>query len=84
MRTGAEIRSLPLVTRLIHFAVGLVIFLTMVGFFMSGYTPPGVAGEVLRHNRLHQIDASPLFYTEVENMHQLEAGVQRMRGLEQP
>jgi len=84
MRTGTEIRPLPLVTRLIHFAVGLVIFLTMAGFFMSGYTPPGVAGEVLRHNRLLQIDASPLFYTEVENMHQLEAGVQRMRGREQP
>jgi len=35
---------------------------------MQGYTPPGVAGEVLRNNLRHDIDATPLFYTEVETV----------------
>jgi len=47
--------------------------------FASGYTPPGIAGEVLRHNRECEIDASPLWYMEVDNMHELEEGVRQMR-----
>jgi len=50
-----------------------------VGFLMTGYTPPGIAGEVLGHNRRLDIDASPLFYSEVEHMADLEAGVRQMR-----
>lgn len=34
----------------------------------SGYTPPGVLGEVIRHNRDINLDASPFFYNDVENM----------------
>ncbi len=49
-------------------------------FFASGYTSPGPAGDVLRHNQACDIDASPLFYTEVENMHELEQGLARMTG----
>jgi hypothetical protein len=40
---------------------------------------PGILGEVLRHNQAHSIDASPLFYSEVENMAELEKDVLRMR-----
>jgi len=61
--------------RCFRLVVGLVLLAAMVGFFVSGYTPPGPLGEVLRHNRAHGIDASPLFYTEVENMHELESGL---------
>jgi hypothetical protein len=46
---------------------------------MSGITPPGASGEVLRHNRAHDIDASPLFYSEVAHMAALEEGVRQMR-----
>jgi hypothetical protein len=49
--------------------------------FASGYTPPGVAGEVLRHNRACDIDASPIWYMEVENMQEIEQAVQTMREL---
>jgi len=35
---------------------------------MQGYTPPGPAGEVLRNNQRNGIDATPLFYTEVESL----------------
>jgi len=61
--------------RWIRFFVGLTLLCSCVAFFASGYSPPGPLGEVLRHNQLHEIDASPLFYTEVENMHELESGL---------
>ena len=61
--------------RWLRFLVGIVLLGLCVGFFASGYSPPGVFGEVLRHNQQHDIDASPLFYTEVENMHELEEGL---------
>lgn len=45
----------------------------------TGITPPGRAGDVLRHNRANDIDATPLLYSEVEHMAELERGVQEMR-----
>jgi len=35
---------------------------------MQGYAPPGPVGEVLRNNLRNRIDATPLFYTEVESL----------------
>jgi hypothetical protein len=61
-----------LARRLFRFAVGLALLALAVLFFASGYAPPGPAGEVLRHNQANDIDASPLFYTEVEHMSALE------------
>jgi len=59
--------------------IGLLILGGCFAFFASGYSPPGVLGEVLRHNQTYDIDASPLFYTEVENMHALEQGLDELR-----
>ena len=58
--------------RWLRFLSGLVLLLGVVFFFTMGYAPPGILGEVIRHNQKHDIDASPLFYTEVENMSELE------------
>ena len=58
--------------------MGLVILAGIFAFFSSGYSPPGVFGEVLRHNQACAIDASPLFYSEVENMAELERGVKEL------
>jgi hypothetical protein len=74
-----DIRELPLARRLLRLVVGLALLTLFAGTIMSGYTPPGAAGEVLRHNRTHTIDASPLFYSEVEHMAELEAGVRLLR-----
>ncbi len=63
----------------LKFAIGLLVIAGVFCFFSSDYTPPGIFGEVLRHNRANNIDASPLFYSEVEHMSQLEAGVQVLR-----
>ena len=67
------------VNRWIKFFIGLALLCLSVAFFASGVTPPGIAGEVLRHNKAHDIDASPLFYSEVENMQELEDGLEKLR-----
>jgi hypothetical protein len=64
--------------RWLKFIIGLCGLLLMFAFFASGYDPPGPLGEVLRHNMENDIDASPLFYSEVENMSQLEDGVREL------
>jgi len=72
--------ALPLRLRQwLRFVTGLALLAMTAGFFMSGLTPPGVCGEVLRHNQTEGINASPLFYSEVENMAALEDGVQKLR-----
>jgi hypothetical protein len=70
---------LSMLHRCLRFCVGLVLLILLAGFFMSGATPPGICGEVLRHNQLYKIDASGMFYTEVERMPQLEEGVRKLR-----
>ncbi len=76
---SADLASTRLAPRLARFVIGLALLALLVLFFASGYTPPGASGEVLRHNQSHDIDASPLFYTEVENMHELEDGLSELR-----
>jgi len=73
MTSGHDNTALTPFQRWIRFLLGLTLLAVFVAFFASGYSPPGVFGEVLRHNQEHDIDASPLFYTEVENMHELES-----------
>ena len=63
------------------FVAGLAILTLMIAFFSSGYSPPGILGEVLRHNQEFDIDASPLFYSEVENMAELENGIRELRDM---
>ena len=63
----------------LKFVVGMFLFALFFGFFASGYAPPGIFGEVLRHNQANNIDASPLLYMEVEHMSDLEDGVREMR-----
>jgi len=67
-----------LAKRWLKFFIGLTLLVLTVIFFSSGYSPPGVFGEVLRHNQSCSIDASPLFYSEVENMAELEEGVKEL------
>jgi hypothetical protein len=63
----------------LRFFIGLLILGAFFAFFASGYSPPGALGEVLRHNQTYDIDASPLFYTEVDNMRALEEGLIELR-----
>jgi hypothetical protein len=49
-----------------RFAAGTALLAGAVFALMQGFTPPGAAGEVLRNNLRRGIDATPLFYTEVD------------------
>jgi len=62
-----------------RFIIGLGLLGALAAFFASGITPPGVCGEVIRHNREADIDASPFFYGDVENMLELIEGAERLR-----
>ena len=66
-------------SRVARFLLGLVLLSTIIIFFASGLFPPGISGEVLRHNKANDIDASPLLYSEVENMAELEESVRILR-----
>ena len=50
------------------FVAGTMLLTGAVLLLMQGYTPPGPAGDVFRHNLKNQIDATPFFYTEVESL----------------
>ena len=78
-RRSANTPGGSLTNRWIRFFIGLALLWLSVAFFASGISPPGIAGEVLRHNKAHDIDASPLFYSEVENMQELEEGLAKLR-----
>ena len=56
------------------FGLGLLAILLLAEVLSRGLTPPGPAGEVLRNNQRLDVDATPLFYTEVENFTELERG----------
>ncbi len=47
-------------------AVGTLVLTALVLLLMQGYVPPGSTGEVIRNNQRNGIDATPLFYTELE------------------
>jgi len=66
-------------SRWIRFILGLCGLISLALFFASGYTPPGICGEVVRHNQQADIDASPFFYGDVENMLELIEGAEQMR-----
>ncbi|HOP06430.1 MAG TPA: hypothetical protein PLF13_03975 [candidate division Zixibacteria bacterium] len=68
-----------LTNRLFRFLVGLAALTLFYVWIMSGVTPPGICGSVIRHNRAANIDASPLFYSDVEHMNSLERGVEALR-----
>ena len=62
----------PSVRNWSKFSLAILMLILLVTFFASGWTPPGPVGEVLRHNQERDIDASPLFYFEVEHITDLQ------------
>jgi hypothetical protein len=72
-------RTIERTGKWLKFIAGLVALTLVAGFFASGWAPPGICGEVLRHNQTCDIDASPLFYSEVEQMAEYEDAVRLMR-----
>jgi len=76
---SGKIKNLSPFQRGLRFVIGLAGLVLFISFFASGYTPPGIAGEVLRHNRENEIDASPLIYTDLENINEILDDVRQLR-----
>ena len=51
-----------------RFLAGALLLAGAAAVLMQGHTPPGPAGDVCRNNLQRGIDATPLFYTEVESL----------------
>ena len=67
MRGPAEHRGRsPRWTGWIRLSVGVLLLTGTILILMQGYAPPGPAGAVLRNNLQQGIDATPLFYTELD------------------
>jgi hypothetical protein len=49
------------------FIAGTLLLTAFVLMLMQGYAPRGPAGDVIRNNQQQGIDATPLFYTELES-----------------
>ncbi len=62
-----------------RFIIGLAALALFYSLFASGLNPPGITGEVLRHNRANNINASPLWYRDLEDINSYERDVHRMR-----
>ncbi len=61
--------------KLVIYSALLILFYLAV---INSTPPGGMVGDVLRNNTDVGIDASPLFYSEVEHMGELEDGVGEM------
>ncbi len=60
------------------FIFGLAI-LSLFGFLAAqDYSPPGLVGEVLRHGNRSMVEATALFYSEVDEMPEYEKIVARI------
>lgn len=57
---------------------GFILLAALMFLLARSSPPPGVAGEVIRHNLSEGIDASPICYGDVENMRELEQGLEEL------
>ena len=78
-RSWYEMNGDSTYSRLIKFVVGLLLLGGLAFCLGTGITPPGKAGEVIRHNQESRVDATALFYSDLENMQELERGVVEMQ-----
>lgn len=56
----------PSISGWIRLLAGVLLLAGTILVLMQGYAPSGPAGAVLRNNLQQGIDATPLFYTEVD------------------
>lgn len=60
---------------IMKFLVGIVIMVSILVVSSAGLIPADGAGGVIGHNMGNKIDATPLFYTDSEDIPRLEEGV---------
>lgn len=65
--------------RIVLFLAGLFCLTCVIVFLATVQPPPGIAGDVLRNNLEHEIDATPLIYSEYDGMLTLEENLRRTK-----
>ncbi len=60
------------------FTLGLALISGFYYILNTSQPPPGIAGEVLRHNLEQGIDANPLIYSDLDKMMELEEGLRNL------
>ena len=63
----------------LKFCCGLLLLCALLLLIVQSPLPGGIAGEVVRNNHALQIDASPLFYSEVDGIFEMQRNVLAMR-----
>lgn len=68
-------REKSLKNRLVKFCLGICLLLGLILLVMFAPVPPGITGDVIRHNQFAEIDATPLIYSDLDYMQDLESEV---------
>lgn len=69
---GAKGRRVAPGRRWLRFALGVSILAGFFWFLTTRPTPPGVAGQIIERNLRQDVDATALFFTELERMPAIE------------
>lgn len=56
----------------LRLGVALTLLAALVVWLTLGHVPPGVAGRVIRSNLSHDVQATALFYSDLEAMGDIE------------
>ena len=74
----------PLRERLSRLGLGLLLLFAFLSLLLAGPLPPGAPGEVIRVARDQDIQATALFYMDLERMPELEARLEAMKRSQAP
>ena len=63
--------------RALRFALALALVALALAFLVTAPPPPGMAGEIIRRNLEQDVQASALFYMDLERMPHIEERLSR-------
>ena len=72
-------RSISTASGLRRLGLGLLGLLLLFGLLAAGPLPPGAAGAVIERNNRQDVQATALFYMDLESMPELEKRLELLR-----
>jgi hypothetical protein len=69
--------SIRISNRWLRLCIGLALLGALFGFLSAKPRPPGMAGAIIDHNLEHDIQATALFYMDLERMQEIEKRLRR-------
>ena len=61
-----------ILVRWLRFGAALTILAAALAFLVSGPRPPGMAGRIIERNLRHDVQATALFYMDLDRMPEIE------------